>query len=57
MNLGSDVSIDNILQLGSADTKIDSQDAVKKVLELMEKRKYSNLEVNSKFLFKNLLET
>ena len=57
MNLGSDVSIDNILQLGSADTKIDSQDAVKKVLELMEKRKYPNLEVNSKFLFKNLLET
>ena len=57
MNLGSDVSIDNILQLGSADTKIDSQDAVKKVLELMEKIKYPNLEVNSKFLFKNLLET
>ena len=36
-NIGSDVSINNIVQLGSADTKIGSQDAVKKVLDLKEK--------------------
>ena len=33
----SDLSIDNIVPLGSNDTKIGSQDAVKKVLELTEK--------------------
>ena len=37
LNLGSDLSLDNIVQVGSADTKIDSQDAVKKVLEPSEK--------------------
>ena len=41
-NLGSDLSIDNIARLGSADTKIGSKDAVIKVLELTEKWKYSN---------------
>ena len=38
-SLGSDLSIDNIVQLGSANTKTGSQDAVKKVLELTEKWK------------------
>ena len=37
MTFGSNLSIDNIVQLGSTDTKIVSQDAVKKVLELTEK--------------------
>ena len=37
LNLGSDLSVDDIVQLGSADTKIGSQDAVKKLLELREK--------------------
>ena len=41
-NLGLDLSIDNILPLGSADTKAASQDAVKKVLELAGKWKHSN---------------
>ena len=36
-NLGSDLSINNIVPLGSADRKINSQDAVMKVLELTEK--------------------
>ena len=44
-NIGSDVSINNIVQLGSADTKIGSQDAVKNVLELKEKWKYPNFRV------------
>ena len=35
-NLGSDLSINNIVHLDSADTKIISQDAVNKVLELTE---------------------
>ena len=35
--VGSDLSDDNIVQLDSGDTKTDSQDAVNKVLELMEK--------------------
>ena len=39
INHSSDISIDNIVRLGSADTKINSQNAVKKVLELTEKRK------------------
>ena len=43
LNLGSDLSIDNIVRLGSADTKISCQDAVMKVLELTEKWKYPNL--------------
>ena len=34
MNLGSDLSINNIVKLGLADTKIDNQDDVKKVLEM-----------------------
>ena len=42
LNLGSDLSINNIVQLDSADTKNVSQDAVNKVLELMEKWKYPN---------------
>ena len=42
LNLGSDLSVDNIVQLGLAGTKIDSQDDVK-VLELTEKWKYQNL--------------
>ena len=42
LNLGSDLSINNIVRLGSADTKVGSQDAVKKVLELTEKWKYLN---------------
>ena len=33
----STVSIDNIVQLGLSDTKIGSQDAVKKVLGLTER--------------------
>ena len=41
-NLGSDLSIDNIVWLGLADTKSGSQNAVKKVLELTEKWKYPN---------------
>ena len=41
-NLGSDLWIDNIVRLGAADTKIGSQDAVMKVLEFIEKWKYSN---------------
>ena len=41
-NLGSDLSIDNIVQLDSADTKIVSQDAVNKILELTEKWEYPN---------------
>ena len=36
-NLDSDLSISNTVQLDSADIKIASQDAVKKVLELTEK--------------------
>ena len=32
-----DPSIDNVVRLGSTDTKIASQDAVKEVLELTEK--------------------
>ena len=42
LNLGSDLSISNIVWLGLGDTKIDSQDAVKKVLEHTEKWKYPN---------------
>ena len=41
-NLGSDQSIDNIVRLGLGDTKIDSLDAVMKMLELKEKWKYPN---------------
>ena len=41
-NLGSDLSIDNILQLDSADTKIITHDAVNKVLEFTERWKYPN---------------
>ena len=37
LNLGSDLSIDNIVRLGLADAKIGSQDAVMKLLELTEK--------------------
>ena len=47
-DIRSDLSINNIVQLGSADTKISSQDAVKKVLELTEMWKYPN--VRGKFL-------
>ena len=44
----SDLLINNIVQLGLADTKIVSQDAVNKVLELTEKMKIPKLhEVNS----------
>ena len=45
LNLGSDLSIDNIVWLGLADTKSGSQNAVKKVLELTEKWKYLNFRV------------
>ena len=38
-----DLSIDNTVWLPSADIKIGSQDAVKKVLELTEKWKYPNV--------------
>ena len=48
-NLGCDLPIDNIVQLGLADTKIGSQNAVKKVLELMEKWKHPNF--RGKFCF------
>ena len=41
-NLGSDLSVDNEVWLDLTDTKIASQDAVNKVLELMEKWKYPN---------------
>ena len=41
-NLDSDLSIDNIVRLDSADSKIGSQAAVKKVLELRQKWKYKN---------------
>ena len=43
--------IDNIVWLGSTDTKIASQDAVKKVLELTKKWKCQILEVSSIFFF------
>ena len=39
-NLVSDLSIDNIVRLGLTNTKIASQDSLKKVLELMAKWKY-----------------
>ena len=39
LNFGSDLSIDNLVRLGSADTRIGSQDSVKKVLEITEKKK------------------
>ena len=39
-NLGSDLLIDNIVRVSSADTKMDSQYAAKKVLELTQKWKY-----------------
>ena len=42
LNLGSDLSVNNIVQLDWSDTKIVSQDAVNKVLELTKKWKYSN---------------
>ena len=42
LNLGPDLSIDNIVGLDSADTRITCQNAVKKVLELTEKWKYPN---------------
>ena len=42
LNLGSDLSIDNILRLGLDNTKSGSQNAVKKVLELTEKWQYPN---------------
>ena len=51
LNLGSDLSVDNIVRLGSADTKIVSQDAVRKVLELTEKWKYPNFGVKLYFFF------
>ena len=38
----SDLSINNTVRLDLADTKIGSQDAVKNVIELTEKSKYSN---------------
>ena len=56
-SLGSDLSIDNVVRLGSTDTKIDSQGAAKKALELMEKWKYPKLRGKFNFFFKNLLET
>ena len=37
LNLGTGLSIDNILRLDSFDAKINSKHAVKKVLELAEK--------------------
>ena len=42
-NLGSDLSIDNIVRLGSTDTKIANQNAVKKVIELTKKWKCPDL--------------
>ena len=41
-NLGSDLSIDNVVRLDLAYTRIASQDVVNNVLELMEKLKYQN---------------
>ena len=55
MTFGSNLSIDNIVQLGSTDTKIVSQDAVKKVLELTEKWKYP-IFTGKCFFFRNLLD-
>ena len=52
LNLGSNLSIDNIVWLDLADTNIASQDAANKVLELMEKWKYQTSEVNSNFFYK-----
>ena len=52
LNLDSDLSVvpSQLTSLvGSADIKIASQDAVKKVLELLKKLKYQN-KVNSFFL-------
>ena len=46
-NLTSDFSSDNTVRLSLADTKISSQDPVKTMLELTEKRKYPNF--RSKF--------
>ena len=51
LNLDSDLSVapSQLTSLvGSADRKIASQDAVKKVLELLKKLKYQN-DVNSSF--------
>ena len=58
-NFAWDLSINNIVWLNLADTKISSQDAVKKVLELkMQSENTQTSEVKSKlFFFKNLLET
>ena len=44
-NLGSDLSINNIVRLGSADTKSGSQNAAK-MLELTEKWKYPDFRAN-----------
>ena len=50
-NLGSDLSINNIDQLGSADnTKIVSQESIKNVLELTENWNYSNFNRGQFFL-------
>ena len=48
-NLASNLSINTIVPLGSADTKIDSQDAAKKVLELTVKWQYPTF--RGKFYF------
>ena len=56
LNLGKDLSIDNIVRLGSTDKRIGSQDAVIKVLELTEKWKYPNFRVKFYVFFKILLE-
>ena len=51
-SLDSDLSINNIVRLGLADTKISSQDAVMKMLELTEKWKTQTSEVNSNLFSK-----
>ena len=56
LNIGSDLLISNIVQLGSADTKIGIENVVKEVLGLKEKWKYPNFRVKFLVFCKNLLE-
>ena len=56
LNLTSDLSVDSIVQLGLADTKVVSQDAEKRVLKLTEKWNTQTSEVSSNFFTKICLK-
>ena len=60
LNLGSDLSLNNILWQGSADTKIVSKNGVNKVLELTESENLQTsvavLAGNDHFLIKNITQ-